>query len=612
MDFDVHGREPSVQHLAVHEENFQTITFNENRPEEAIANARDTTLLAWFKLNQNDSKARSLKYHEIPEHYVWNAAQHKWTKRKQGRSIGHMYTTNPSQGERHYLRILLHHKAGATSYIDLKTSTDGVIHKTFKETALVFGLLETDEEWDECLSEAATSFMPKQLHSLFVTILIFGQPAKPNILWEKHKEVMGEDIWRDALTSLTIALEELRKDVDNEVLILLQRELETMGTSLEAFGLPAPQSHRITKIPAVIQEELFDTNIQKDISKRKCQSLNADQQNAFSIIMQAVHDEKCSEKMFFLNAPGGYGKTFLIEALLSTVRAMGEIALAVASSGIAAELLQGGRTAHSRFKIPIPVNENSTCSISLQSNEAELLRRVSLIIWDEIMISHVHHVGCVDRSLRDICKIDQPFGGVVVVFAGDPRQILPVVWHGNRSDIVHACIHSSLLWKHTQQIQLSTNMRVAEDEIQFSSYLITIGNGTAEVHAEVGEDMIQIPREYLVDTLDELINSVFPQLEEGYADKYFVSKRAILTPVNENVDRINELIMDRFPGEGKVYLSADSVAEEDLQNAYPTDFLNSVTLFGMPPHSMTLKVGAPVMLLRNLRAGPGNGLWNGT
>ena len=55
--------------------------------------------------------------------------------------------------------------------------------------------------------------------------------------------------------------------------------------------------------------------------------------------------------------------------------------------------------------------------------------------------------------------------------------------------------------------------------------------------------------------------------------------------------------MKKFPGEGKTYLSADSVAEEDLHNAYPTDFLNSITLSGMPPHSITLKVGAPVMLL---------------
>ena len=70
--------------------------------------------------------------------------------------------------------------------------------------------------------------------------------------------------------------------------------------------------------------------------------------------------------------------------------------------------------------------------------------------------------------------------------------------------------------------------------------------------------------------------------------------------------------MDKFPGDGKTYNSADTVAEEELQSEYPTDFLNSITLSGMPPHSMTLKVCAPVMLLRNLRAGPGNGLRNGT
>ena len=70
--------------------------------------------------------------------------------------------------------------------------------------------------------------------------------------------------------------------------------------------------------------------------------------------------------------------------------------------------------------------------------------------------------------------------------------------------------------------------------------------------------------------------------------------------------------MTKFPGQGKTYHSADSIAEEDLHNAYPTDFLNSITLSGMPPHSMTLKVGALVILLRNLKGGPGGGLRNGT
>ena len=177
---DVHGREPSIQRLAVHEENMQTVYFQENDVAEATTNLKNTTLLAWFKLNQVDADAWMLKYHEIPEHYVWNQAQHHWRKRKRGRCIGHLYKTNPYQGERHYSCILLHHIPGARS--------------TFMETAIAYGLLESDVEWDNCLSEASISFMPTELWSLFVTILIFGQPAKPLDLWEKYKEVMGEDI----------------------------------------------------------------------------------------------------------------------------------------------------------------------------------------------------------------------------------------------------------------------------------------------------------------------------------------------------------------------------------------------------------------------------------
>ena len=81
-----------------------------------------------------------LKYHEIKEYYVWNHAQHRWTKRKRGRCIGRLYTTNPSQGERHYLHILLHHILGATSFEDLKISPNGMLLSTFKETATAYVL----------------------------------------------------------------------------------------------------------------------------------------------------------------------------------------------------------------------------------------------------------------------------------------------------------------------------------------------------------------------------------------------------------------------------------------------------------------------------------------
>ena len=193
------------------------------------------------------------------------------------------------------------------------------------------------------MSEAAVSFLPVQLHSLFVTILIFGEPAKPTVLWEKYKEVLGEDLLRDIPASVGASMEQIRECVDNEVLCQLQQELEGMGACLEQFGLPTPNTqNRIQRIPKVIQDEMFDVGKQKDISHHKCIRLNADQQEAFCTIMKAVHNENHPQKMFFLNAPGGYGKTFLIEALLSTVESMGKIALAVTSSGIAAELLEGG------------------------------------------------------------------------------------------------------------------------------------------------------------------------------------------------------------------------------------------------------------------------------
>ena len=142
-----------------------------------MADVKDTTHLGWFKLNSSDPNKHKFKYHEIPEHYVWSTSCHKWTQGEMGRCIGCVYKTSPSQGERHYLHLLFHHVVGATNFADPRASPAGEVFTTFKATAMKLGLLDTDEEWEECLSEAATSFMPKQLGFLFVTILIFGEPA---------------------------------------------------------------------------------------------------------------------------------------------------------------------------------------------------------------------------------------------------------------------------------------------------------------------------------------------------------------------------------------------------------------------------------------------------
>lgn len=89
-----------------------------------------------------------------------------------------------------------------------------------------------------------------------------------------------------------------------------------------------------------------------------------------------------------------------METILASVRSEGKIAIAVASSGIASLLLPGGKTLHSRFKIPIKLDKNSVCNISGRSALADLIRRADVIVWDEAPMSHLHAFECMNRSLQ--------------------------------------------------------------------------------------------------------------------------------------------------------------------------------------------------------------------
>ena len=206
-------------------------------------------------------------------------------------------------------------------------------------------------------------------------------------------------------------------------------------------------------------------------------SLNNEQQLALDEIMDHVLNQK--GKVFFIDGPGGTGKTYLYKALLAKVRSMGLIAIATATSGIAASIMPGGRTAHSRFKIPINVQEDIVCNINKQGGTAELLRRASLKIWDEVAMTKRQVVEALDRSLQDITGCRSQFGGKVIVFGGDFRQVLPVVRRGTRAEIVNATLRKSYLWEDIRQIKLWRNMR-AQTDPWFSDFVLRVGNGGEE------------------------------------------------------------------------------------------------------------------------------------
>lgn len=273
--------------------------------------------------------------------------------------------------------------------------------------------------------------------------------------------------------------------------------------------------------------------------------------------------------------------------------------------------MPGGRTSHSRFKIPIDGNESSVCNIPKQSGTAELLRLAKLIIWDEAPMAKRWAIEALDRSLRDIMSNDVLFGGKVIVFGGDFRQVLPVVPRGTRVETVNASLVMSYLWPKMQKLKLSKNMRAQHDSM-FSDFLLRVGNGDEPT---INEDLIQIPKEMVScyeDTKhceEQLINTIFPSLRENAHSIEYITKRAILATRNESVDMLNQKLISTFPGKERKYTSFDE-AIDDTHNYYPEEFLNTLIPNGLPPHELVLKLNSPIMLLRNLN--PSNGLCNGT
>ena len=310
-----------------------------------------------------------------------------------------------------------------------------------------------------------------------------------------------------------------------------------------------------------------------------------------------------------MNSPGGYGKTLVLKVITAKIRSEGGIVLCVASTGLAAQNLEGGRTAHSRFKIPIDILEDSTCSIKAQSALAKLIKISKLIIWDEVFSCHRFNVEALERTLKDIMNSKESFGGKVICFGGDPRQTLPVVRRGGRAQIVRACIQMSPLYSLMKEHKLTQNMRTDPEEVEFSKYILKIGNGEERVFKELGDSVIKIPDAYLVHSFDEIIDSTFPELELGCEN---VIDGCIYTPLNKDVRLINDICIEKFPGDSRTYLSADSILEDDHKEAVPVEYLNAMNPSGISDHELSLKIGAPVMLLRNLQAGPNISLRNGT
>ena len=428
--FSMHKEFPPNQRLAIHLENEQLIYFQESEnPAEIVSRASETTLTAWFAFNaeEHNEHARTILYPNFPEHYVFMPRARQWKIRERGFSIGRIYAVSPRDVEKYHLRLLLYHVPGATSFDDLKT-VDGVAQPSFQAAARLRGLLTGQQEWHDCLEQAALYQNPRALRQLFAIILVFCYPENPHELWIGHRDALSDDILYAVQQATNQPTLRANDNVYSQALLAIEDVMAGLSRSLTEFdGFILPEDTR-QQIGVDHNEPFIIREHQRLIAEvmatpQQPTQFNNEQQAIFDQICASMQQQGDQPRLHFVDGPGGTGKTYLLNTLIDHVRRTRGVVIAVAISGTASTLLKGGRTAHSTFRIPINVHSGSTCGFTPRTATARLLHMTQLIVWDEASMISRDVVQTVNRSLQDLFKNDLPFGGKVVVFGGDFRQV---------------------------------------------------------------------------------------------------------------------------------------------------------------------------------------------
>ena len=606
---------PAVQQLQIHLENEQFLVFNSNDAnslQRASDNSSDTQLTAFFKANRTYPEARQLYYADFPSKFTWHSDEREWKPRKKKTVFGRMTFVPPTAGEKYYARLILSVTKNLQSFDDMR-SVDGVSYECFRDACHARGLLDDDNDLTMMLDDAQHFRMGHSFRSLFLSVVRENRPTQPLQLWHRYKTILCDDLQRilarHGLINPPIEM------IFDYGLFLLQSELSIDTTrTLEELGLCNPERDWTNLLGNSFFREhhAYNPDNELNLLLTCLPLLNPEQTTAFNSILDAALSKRA--QIFFLEGAAGAGKTFLYNALCHAVRSHEMIVLCVASSGIAALLLPGGRTAHSCFKIPINIQVHSVCSLTRQSAFATFVKAVSLLIWDEGSMQHRFAFEAVDRTLQDLRESCLPFGGIPTVIGGDFLQTLPVVKRGNRSMTVHACVLSSPLWSHISDnvLKLHANMRLTmhPEDRQFAIWLRQLARGDLN-----DGDVVRLPPSLLCpsNSLPELIQHTYPSVHFPQHDSYF-AERCILCPRNRDVHEINSLILDSFPGEVQELWAVDKAVDPDnpleMNNTYTPEFLHSLTPSGFPPALLNLKIGSPIIVLRNLQ--PKQGVCNGS
>nr|GEX72585.1 ATP-dependent DNA helicase PIF1-like [Tanacetum cinerariifolium] len=249
-----------------------------------------------------------------------------------------------NQGKLYYLRVILNKARGPMEWDDLK-KVDDVLYPTYRDACYAQGLLQDDKEYIDKILGKSLWGMGDYLRSIFVMLFMTD-----NL---ELSDIQRKNICLSYIECMLRSNNRSLKDIQN---------------------MPYPdQEYTIDGYNILIYDETsYNKNQLRKQHVKLYGSLTKEQKGIYSTVMDSVENNKGG--MFFVYSYGGTEKTYLYKTMSAALRSKGNIVLNVASSGIASFLLEGERTAHSCFDIPINVVEDLMCHIAADSDLADLIR----------------------------------------------------------------------------------------------------------------------------------------------------------------------------------------------------------------------------------------------
>ena len=340
----------------------------------------------------------------------------------------------------------------------------------------------------------------------------------------------------------------------------------------------------------------------------------------------------------FINGRSGSGKSEILKHVAAKYRGQNLVVLCMAPTGLVALKFPGGTTAHNAFGLPVNdeddiASEKITSNVSPSSQQADLLRAAHILVWDELPNQNSN---VVEAAHELMCQLNEmpttlPLGGVVVVGAGDFRQIPPVVRSWLPKDVYNASIGSMPLFTHSALTLVLTESQRDKNDPEYAKWVLSLGDGAAQcfrlktqaiMHDGTTNDlgtakesnMVEIPNMVKsAQTEENAIHFAFPKIgvelmgrklsgEERLNMASNIASAAIISSTNKRVDELNKLCVEKVPGPITTLLSKNEMGIDNKKSIYFYDefYLQGLDIRQVPPHDLQIKVGAIVMVLRNI------------